>query len=82
MHLSSASSSPLTSLEHALVLVMLEHGSLHDFEREHACIASVLIDSINEKLYDEFADICIDASAGQPEIIEDYIEELEELIAA
>ncbi len=78
----TAPTSPLTPLERELVLAILAGSPTRDFEHEHACMASVLIDSINEKLYDEFADICIDASAGQPEIIEDYIEDLEELLAA
>ncbi|MCH3951184.1 MAG: TerB N-terminal domain-containing protein [Acidaminococcus sp.] len=38
-------------------------------------MASLLIDSINEKLYDEFSDTVLTEGDG-PELIEDYIEEL------
>ena len=53
---------------------------MREFERAHACMASVLVDSINDKLYDEFADICIDACTGEPVIIEDYAPELRTLL--
>ena len=43
-------------------------------------MASVLVDSINDKLYDEFADICIDTCTGEPIIIEDYVPKLRELL--
>lgn len=44
-------------------------------------MASVLVDSINDKLYDEFADICIDTCTGEPIIIiEDYVPELRDLL--
>ena len=53
---------------------------MREFERAHHCMASVLVDSINDKLYDEFADICIDASGDEPVIIEDYADELRSLL--
>ncbi len=42
--------------------------------------ADVLADSINETFFDRFGDIVIDMSSGLPELIEDYKEELEEII--
>lgn len=73
---------PLEPVERKLVCAIMAGTSVHDFERENSCIASVLIDSINEKLYNEFADICIETNGDEPEIIEDYIGEIKELLAA
>ncbi|HJJ00198.1 MAG TPA: TerB N-terminal domain-containing protein [Coriobacteriaceae bacterium] len=72
--------SPLDSTESAFLALLLDGGDLRAFEREHACIASVLVDSINDKLYDTFADICIDASSGEPIIIEDYRQDLQSIV--
>ena len=70
----------LTPDEAALLIHLLAGGEVREFERTHHCMASVLVDSINEKLYDKFADICIDASGGEPTIIEDYAPELRALL--
>lgn len=70
----------LTSDEIGLISCLLTGGSTREFERAHACMASVLVDSINDKLYDEFADICIDTCTGEPVIIEDYVPELRDLL--
>ena len=40
-------------------------------------LLSVLVDSINEKLYDEFMDSVLDES---PAPVEDYIDDLKEMI--
>ena len=63
-----------------ILACLLAGGSIREFERTHACMASVLVDSINDKLYDEFADICIDTCTGEPVIIEDYVPELRDLL--
>ena len=70
----------LTSDEVGLISCLLSGGSVREFERAHACMAFVLVDSINDKLYDEFADICIDATGDEPTIIEDYAPELRTLL--
>ena len=76
----SPDTSPLTSDEAAFLEALFAGSSLREFERTRHCMASVLVDSINEKLYDEFADICIDASSGEPTIVEDYAPELRALL--
>ncbi len=73
------SESLLEPLEVALISYLFSGKPLSEFEQEHHCIASVLIDSINEKLYDLFADICIDAASDNPVIIEDYAQDLQAL---
>ncbi len=76
----SPDASSLSPKEIELVACLLSGGSVREFERAHACMASVLVDSINDKLYDEFADICIDATGDKPAIIEDYAPELRTLL--
>jgi len=76
----SPGASSLSPKEIELVACLLAGGSIREFERAHACMASVLVDSINDKLYDEFADICIDTCTGEPIIIEDYVPELRDLL--
>jgi len=41
---------------------------------------SVMIDAINEKLFDRFGDTVIIEAGGGPELIADYVEELKEII--
>ena len=76
----SPGASSLFPEEIELVACLLKGLSIREFERAHACMASVLVDSINDKLYNEFADICIDTCTGEPVIIEDYVPELRELL--
>ena len=70
----------LTEEETGLINCLLSGESASGFARDRHLILSVLVDSINEKLYDIFADTVIDMSADSPEIIEDYLEELEEIL--
>ena len=42
---------------------------------------SILADSINEKLFDFFGDTVIDMSTDVPELIEDYIDELQGFVS-
>ena len=41
---------------------------------------SVLVDHINEMLFDDFGDTVILFDGDQPELIEDYVEELRALL--
>ena len=69
----------LTEDEAGLIGIMLEAGSASGYARDRHLILSVLVDSINEKMYDIFSDTLIDMSGDEPEIIEDYIEEIRDL---
>ena len=42
-------------------------------------IMSVLVDGINEKLYDEFLDSVL-LMDSEPELIEDYVDDLKEMV--
>lgn len=72
----------LTEDERALLEVMLAGGSVRAFERSRHVMASLLIDSINEKLLDEVGDVVIDAGQDEPCIIEDYLDDVRATLGA
>ena len=68
--------SPLSDTEYRLLQAIL-YGKDRSWVRTEGYIMSVLLDSINEKLYDIFQDAVLD-DAGAP--LEDYIDELKEMV--
>ncbi|MBQ7344496.1 MAG: TerB N-terminal domain-containing protein [Oscillospiraceae bacterium] len=66
----------LSPAEHRLLHCLLYGGSTA-WVQEEGHLLSVLVDSINEKLYDSFLDTVLDDT---PELIEDYIEGLKEIV--
>lgn len=73
-----ANDTPLSDAGYRLLHCLLYGGDLHWVSAE-GHILSVLVDSINETLYDTFADSVL-TSDGPPEVIEDYLEELKEMV--
>ncbi|MBD5608379.1 MAG: hypothetical protein HDQ93_05955, partial [Desulfovibrio sp.] len=69
------SESPLSPEEYKLLHCLL-YGESTDWLREEGLLLSVLVDGINEKLFDTFNDSVMDDT---PEIFEDYIEALKEI---
>ena len=70
----------LSDDERKLMALLLEGKPYKDFLADRHIFASVIIESINEKLYDEFDDTVIDTDdSGDPELVEDYIDDLNEL---
>lgn len=69
----------LSDEEQALLSCLLEQNSVHAFEREHQLMASLLIESINGKLMDVIGDVVIDAGSDEPQIYEDYFDDIREL---
>jgi len=67
---------PLTGPEYRLLQCLL-YGRELGWIRAEGLILSVLSDSINDKLYDIFQDSVMDDS---PELVEDYIEDLKEMV--
>ena len=67
---------PLAEPELRLLRCLLHGGSL-DWIREEGLLLSVLVDAINEKLYDQFGDSVLDDT---PQVLEDYTDELKEMI--
>lgn len=75
-------SSDLTALERRFLRALLYrtedyHVPLH----AAGAMASVVVDAINEKLFDQFGDTVLLFDGDQPELIEDYIEDLKGMIA-
>ena len=67
---------PLAPAEYRLLQSLL-YGRDRSWVRTEGYILSVLLDGINDKLYDVFQDSVLDED-GQP--ISDYIEELKEMV--
>lgn len=67
----------LLSEEEKQFLSLLIRGEPWDgFLRSKGLLLSVLVDSINDKLYDEFSDTVLLLDGHTPEIIEDYLDDL------
>lgn len=71
-----AADSPLNPTEYRLLQCLL-YGKDLGWVQAEGYMLSVLVDGINEKLYDTFMDSVLDDS---PELIEDYIDELKEMV--
>ena len=68
---------PLNEVEYRLLHCLL-YGENTGWIQSEGYMLSVLVDGINEKLYDTFMDSVLDDT---PELIEDYIEDLKEMVA-
>lgn len=68
--------SPLTPAEYRLLQSLL-YGRDFGWVQTEGYLLSVLVDSINEKLYDEFMDSVLDDT---PELVSDYIDDLKEMV--
>lgn len=73
-----AANCPLPPQEYRLLRCLLYSGSL-DWVRREGLMLSVLTDSINDLLFDLFSDTVL-TSDEPPEILEDYIDELKEMV--
>lgn len=71
-----AGDSPLSPAEYRLLQCLLYGRSL-DWVQAEGHLLSVLVDGINEKLYDAFMDSVLDDT---PEPVEDYIDDLKEMV--
>ena len=69
---------PLDEAEYRLLCCLLYGGDLGWVQSE-GHLLSVLVDGINEKLYDSFADSVLEMN-DRPELVEDYIEDLKEMV--
>ena len=70
----------MTEEEYRLLTMILAGENPEDYLRSRRLLQSVLVDSINEKFYDEIGDSVLEEGDSGPEIIADYREELEEII--
>ena len=70
----------LSEPETAFLRALLSGGDWKAAARNAGSLPSLLADSINEKLFDNFGDTVIDCSSDVPELIPDYSDELNDLI--
>lgn len=76
-----AAESPLTDAEILFLRALLRGGDWAAAAKNAGTMPSILADSINEKLFDFFGDTVIDMSTDVPELIEDYIDELQGFVS-
>ena len=69
--------SPLSVGETLFLKALLNGGDWASAAKNSGEMPSILADSINEKLFDLIGDTVIDMSNDTPELIEDYIDELQ-----
>ncbi|WP_251547825.1 TerB N-terminal domain-containing protein [Limosilactobacillus caecicola] len=70
----------LTADERYLVEALLKQQPYEDYLKAHHLMASILVDGINEKLFDYLGDTAIEFNADdRPVIVEDYEPDLREL---
>ena len=74
------SASGLGQIEEDFLRCLLEGKPYVDLLAGGRLTADIVADSINEALLDRIGDTVIDMSSGEPELIEDYREDLEEII--
>lgn len=67
----------LTAAEQILLRHLLDGTPYQSFLREKHLMLSVVVDGINEKLYDRFGDTVIVFNGDTPEVLEDYVQEAE-----
>lgn len=72
--------SPLDGTERGFMRLLTEGKPYGDFLRSRNAMLSVVVDSVNEKLFDIFGDTVILFDGDTPELIEEYTEELKEYI--
>lgn len=66
--------------ESFLLLALLKKQPWQEYVKKNHLMASILVDSINEKLVDEIGDSVIEFDENdQPAIIEDYLDDLKEM---
>ncbi|WP_295729546.1 TerB N-terminal domain-containing protein [uncultured Limosilactobacillus sp.] len=76
-----AEHSLLTTDEQYLLTALLHHQPYQDYLKNRHLMASILVDSINEKLFDEIGDSVIDFNGqDEPEIVDDYENDVRELL--
>lgn len=75
-----AGASPLNELEQQFMGRLLSGRAYDELLRSKGLMLSVMIDAVNEKLFELFNDTVITEDGDRAELIEDYIDELKELI--
>lgn len=66
--------------ERQFLLLLLDSEDWRAYLKNNHMMVSVTIESINDKLYDTFGDTVLQEEEGQPLLLEDYRDELAELL--
>lgn len=69
----------LTGLELEVIGRIADGKDFQDLLGPGKPMASVLVDSINEKLFDELGDTAVEYAEGKPRLVPDYVEDVREL---
>ncbi|MCD8011275.1 MAG: TerB N-terminal domain-containing protein [Lachnospiraceae bacterium] len=77
---SAAPACPLSGDELRFLQLLLYGGNIESFLMETHRMPSLLAESVNEQLYDEFADTVIEFDGNTPILVEDYREDLKVMI--
>ncbi len=80
--ITAAVETALSENEHRLLRCLLHGENYAPLLETPGVMLSVLVDGINEKLFDRFGDTVIVEQSGGPEVIEDYREELKGIVAS
>lgn len=75
-----AQDSRLSETETAFLRCLLDRTPYADLLRQRNVMLSVLVDHINETLFDDFGDTVILFDGDTPELIEDYVEDVAALL--
>ena len=70
----------LNELECRFLRCLLNGESCGELLKSAGAMASVLVDSINEKLLDHFGDTAVAYDGETPEPLEDYVDELKGIV--
>ncbi|MBQ7670653.1 MAG: TerB N-terminal domain-containing protein [Clostridia bacterium] len=70
----------LDGTETEILRLIIEGKDASDCAKSRGTILSVVVDSINEKLYEEFFDNVIEYDGKTPSVVEDYVGELKGVI--
>lgn len=71
----------LNEAERTLLHCLLDGTPYQAFLRERHLMLSVVVDAVNEKLFDHFGDTVIVFDGDTPEVLEDYAEEAAEILS-
>lgn len=70
----------LTAAERVFLQALVDGSDHTEAARNAGSLPSLLADAINEKLFDEFGDTVIDFTGDEPVLIEDYTDDIRELL--
>ncbi len=60
--------------------ILIEGGNWQSFIKKNRLMLSILVDSVNKKLFEEIGDTALEVQDGKPIMIEDYKEDIKRII--